>query len=54
MGGYNSMVRMVHAHPPMANQDYTHPNFRGARKFARLIFAALTKGNIVSGYLPAP
>lgn len=38
MGGENSMVRFVENKPPLANRDYTHLNFKGARKIA-YIFA---------------
>lgn len=41
MGGEGSMVRWVSASPPMANLDYTHLNFRGARKAGSLLFDAL-------------
>jgi len=38
MGGENSMVKFVENKPPLANRDYTHLNFKGARKIA-YIFA---------------
>jgi hypothetical protein len=38
MGGENSMVKYVENKPPLANRDYTHLNFKGARKVA-YIFA---------------
>lgn len=34
MGGQNSMVGFVDSQPPLANKDYTHLNFRGAKKVA--------------------
>ena len=36
MGGENSMVKFVDEQPPLANRDYTHLNFRGARKIAHI------------------
>jgi lysophospholipase L1-like esterase len=38
MGGENSMVSWVEESPALANKDYTHVNFRGARKIAGLLF----------------
>ena len=38
MGGYNSMKSWVETNPPLANKDYTHPNFRGAEKIAGILF----------------
>ena len=34
MGGENSMVRFVESKPPLANKDYTHLNFKGAKRIA--------------------
>lgn len=41
MGGYNSMKRWVEEKPRLANYDYTHPNFDGAKKIATLFFEYL-------------
>ena len=41
MGGYNSMVNWVEQEPTLANKDYTHPNARGAKKIATLLFRDL-------------
>lgn len=37
MGGYNAMVKWVEAEKPLANKDYTHVNYRGARKIAKML-----------------
>jgi hypothetical protein len=44
MGGEDSMAHMVDNKPPMANLDYTHINYRGGKKIAKLLFKALTEG----------
>ena len=44
MGGYNSMKGWVESKPALANQDYTHPNQRGAQKIASLLFDFLMHG----------
>lgn len=44
MGGEESMAEMVHAKPSMANYDYTHINFRGGKRLAKLLYEALTYG----------
>lgn len=41
MGGYNSMVKWVQGDTVLANKDYTHPNFRGAKKIADLLYKHL-------------
>jgi lysophospholipase L1-like esterase len=43
MGGYNSMVKWAEADTSLANKDYTHFNFRGASKVARLLFHEIDK-----------
>lgn len=44
MGGDGSMVKLVHAKPPMANYDYTHINFRGGKHLAGLLYETLLYG----------
>ncbi|NBL64484.1 hypothetical protein GV828_04630 [Flavobacterium sp. NST-5] len=44
MGGEGSMVKWVEEEPAKANKDYTHFNFRGAKKIASLIFEELSQG----------
>lgn len=44
MGGESSMVKLVHAKPPMANYDYTHINFRGGKHLAGLLYETLLYG----------
>lgn len=41
MGGENSMVSWVNSNPPLANRDFTHVNFRGAKKIAEIIYSAI-------------
>jgi len=41
MGGYNSMVKWVQGDTVLANKDYTHPNFRGAKKIADMLYRHL-------------
>ena len=43
MGGTNSIVAWAKAKPPMANQDYVHPNFRGAEVLAQRFYDALIR-----------
>ncbi len=38
MGGKNSMKRWVEEKPRLANYDYTHPNYDGAKKIATLFY----------------
>jgi hypothetical protein len=42
MGGQGSIVSMVQNHE--ANLDYTHINFRGGHRLARLLYDAITWG----------
>ncbi|MBD3582435.1 SGNH/GDSL hydrolase family protein [Flavobacterium selenitireducens] len=44
MGGRESMVKWVEEEPAMAGKDYTHPNFKGAKRFASLIYGQLNQG----------
>lgn len=44
MGGDGSMVRWVEEVPAMANKDYTHFNFRGAKKISDLIYNQINNG----------
>lgn len=44
MGGNGSMVKWVEEQPAMAGKDYTHPNFKGAKKFASLIYTQIKQG----------
>ncbi|AWI25740.1 GDSL-type esterase/lipase family protein [Flavobacterium pallidum] len=44
MGGDGSMVKWVEESPAMANKDYTHFNFRGAKKVAAMIYNQLSQG----------
>lgn len=44
MGGEGSMAKLVDAQPAQANRDYTHINFRGGRRLARLLYDALEYG----------
>ncbi|NMH29420.1 hypothetical protein G6047_15380 [Flavobacterium sp. SE-s28] len=41
MGGNGSMVKWVEEEPAMAGKDYTHPNFKGAKKIASLLYGQL-------------
>lgn len=41
MGGYNSMVNWVKGDTCLANRDYCHFNFRGAKKVAELLHSNL-------------
>jgi lysophospholipase L1-like esterase len=43
MGGFNSMVKWADADTSLANKDYTHFNFRGASKVARMLYKELDK-----------
>jgi hypothetical protein len=44
MGGDESMSRLVHSNPSMANYDYTHINFHGGKYLAQLFYDALMWG----------
>ncbi|AWG25443.1 GDSL-type esterase/lipase family protein [Flavobacterium kingsejongi] len=44
MGGDGSMVKWVEEVPAMANKDYTHFNFRGAKKVAEMLYGQLDQG----------
>ncbi len=43
MGGKNSIVDWVKQKPSLANQDYIHPNHRGAAKLATYFYEAILK-----------
>jgi lysophospholipase L1-like esterase len=43
MGGTNSIVEWAKAKPSLANQDYVHPNHRGAEILANYLFDALMR-----------
>ena len=43
MGGYNSMEAWVHANPPLALMDYTHPSMQGAAKMGQMIAGAIIR-----------
>ncbi len=43
MGGRNSMPSWVAAKPPLAEKDYTHINYNGARILARMLYQALMR-----------
>lgn len=43
MGGTNSIVEWAKAKPSLANQDYVHPNHRGAEVLAHRLFDALMR-----------
>lgn len=44
MGGEGSMAKMVHAKPSMGNYDYTHINFRGGERLAKLLYETMMYG----------
>lgn len=44
MGGDGSMTKWVEEEPAMANKDYTHFNFRGAKKIAGMLYEQINKG----------
>jgi hypothetical protein len=44
MGGDGSMTKWVDEEPAMANKDYTHFNFRGAKKIAGMLYEQMNKG----------
>ncbi len=44
MGGNGSMAKWVDEQPVMANKDYTHFNFRGAKKVAGMLYEQLMAG----------
>jgi lysophospholipase L1-like esterase len=41
IGGEGTMVKWVQCDTPLANKDYTHLNFRGAKKVGKLLFEKL-------------
>jgi hypothetical protein len=43
MGGQDAIVRWVKGDTALANKDYTHVNYRGAKKLAEIIFNAIMK-----------
>jgi hypothetical protein len=43
MGGTNSIVEWAKAKPSLANQDYVHPNHRGAEVLAHYLFDAIMR-----------
>jgi|SRR6218665_1230349 len=43
MGGTNSIVEWAKAKPSLANQDYVHPNHKGAELLAHYLFDALMR-----------
>jgi lysophospholipase L1-like esterase len=43
MGGEGSMVKWVEGDTVFANKDYTHLNFKGAKKVAYLLYDYLMK-----------
>ena len=44
MGGDGSMTKWVEEEPALANKDYTHFNFRGAKKVAGILYDQISKG----------
>jgi lysophospholipase L1-like esterase len=44
MGGDGSITKWTEEEPALANKDYTHFNFRGAKKVAALLYDQLNKG----------
>ena len=44
MGGDGSMTKWVDEEPNLANKDYTHFNFRGAKKVSNMLYDQLYKG----------
>lgn len=44
MGGDGSMVKWTEEEPVLANKDYTHFNFRGAKKIAKIIYDQIDEG----------
>lgn len=43
MGGEGTIVRWTDQEEPLANKDYTHVNFKGARKISDIIFSHVMK-----------
>ena len=41
MGGEDAIVKWVQGDTAYANRDYTHVNFRGAKKLATIIFGVI-------------
>ncbi|MDI1256397.1 MAG: hypothetical protein PSV16_09860 [Flavobacterium sp.] len=44
MGGDGSMTKWAEEDPPLANKDYTHFNFRGAKKVAGMLYTQISQG----------
>lgn len=44
MGGNGSMTKWTEEEPALANKDYTHFNFRGAKKVAGMLYNQIDKG----------
>ncbi len=44
MGGDGAITKWVEDEPTLANKDYTHFNFRGAKKVSELIYSQIYKG----------
>lgn len=44
MGGDGSITKWTEEEPAMANKDYTHFNFRGAKKVASMLYEQLNQG----------
>ena len=44
MGGDGSITKWTEEEPAMANKDYTHFNFRGAKKVAKLLYDQINNG----------
>jgi lysophospholipase L1-like esterase len=44
MGGNGSMTKWVEADESLANKDYTHFNFRGSKKIAKMLFDKINIG----------
>ncbi|HEY6161292.1 MAG TPA: GDSL-type esterase/lipase family protein [Bacteroidia bacterium] len=44
MGGYNSMKHWVEGDTVLANKDYCHPNYKGAKRIAGLLFDKIMLG----------
>ncbi len=44
MGGDGSITKWTEEEPAMANKDYTHFNFRGAKKVAKMLYDQLGQG----------
>jgi hypothetical protein len=44
MGGDGSMIKWVEDEPTLAGKDYTHFNFRGAKKVAGILYDQINNG----------